>query len=47
MIEARYSSKCPGCDERILEGDDIGLIDDERCCAECVADYGEDEEELQ
>lgn len=42
MIEARYDGKCPGCGEKIEEGDDIGLVDREWCCRECVEENGED-----
>ena len=43
-VKARYGSKCPGCGERIEEGDDIGLVDGDWCCSECVDECGEDDD---
>lgn len=40
MIEARYGGKCPGCGERIEEGDSIGVVDGEWVCESCVEDAG-------
>ena len=42
MIPAMHDGRCPGCDEPIHEGDSIGLIDGEWCCALCVEQEGED-----
>lgn len=33
---ASWPQKCPGCGEQITEGDEIGLIEGEWCCAYCV-----------
>lgn len=43
MIPARFSKKCPGCGERIEEGDEIGKVDGDWCCEECVDAHGEDD----
>ena len=40
MIEANWPMKCPGCGERVLEGDTIGKVDDEWVCESCVEDAG-------
>ena len=40
MIRASFDSRCPSCLEDIHEGDEIGMIDGEWCCAECVEDNG-------
>lgn len=42
MIAARFDGKCPSCEKRIDEGDQIGLVDGEWCCEECVEEHGED-----
>jgi hypothetical protein len=43
MIEARYPKKCPGCGDQIDEGDDIGMVEGEWVCEDCVdANEGED-----
>jgi hypothetical protein len=43
VIIARYSGKCPGCGERIEEGDPLGKVDGDWCCEVCVNSHGEDE----
>ena len=35
-MASRFDSRCPGCTERITEGDTIGLIDGEWLCWRCV-----------
>jgi hypothetical protein len=40
MIEAEFGCKCPGCGEPIEPGDQIGVVDGEWICAECVDDAG-------
>lgn len=42
MIPARYAGKCPGCGQHIAEGDNIGRVDGDWCCAECVDEHGEE-----
>lgn len=42
MIPARYPGKCPGCGERIEEGDLIGKVDGDWCCEGCLDANGED-----
>lgn len=42
MREAGYRSTC-ACGAQIDEGDDIGCVDGEWCCADCVESMGEDE----
>lgn len=41
-VTASYDGRCPGCDERIREGDRIALVDDLWCCQGCAeeADRG-------
>lgn len=43
MIEARFAKTCD-CGEQILEGDDIGKVDGEWVCADCVDDNGGEDE---
>lgn len=46
MIQARYTTKCPGCGERIEEGENIGMVDGDWCCEMCVTDnHGETDAE--
>jgi hypothetical protein len=40
MFTAQFDSRCGGCDERIHEGDTVGWVDGEVCCADCVDDNG-------
>jgi hypothetical protein len=42
LITASYAGKCPGCGEPITEGDNIGRVDGDWCCADCVDEQGED-----
>lgn len=42
MILARFDGRCKSCERDIAEGDEIGLVDGEWCCEECVQEYGED-----
>jgi hypothetical protein len=44
MIVAGFTSRCPGCDATIHDGDSIGLVEGEWCCEECVTDMGEDDD---
>jgi len=44
MIVATFESRCGGCDEQIHEGDPIGVVDGEWCCAKCVEDNGGEDE---
>lgn len=40
MITASYDSKCPGCGSQIEVGDEIGRVEGDWCCADCVDDMG-------
>lgn len=40
MIAANYRKKCPGCGEQIEEGDQIGKVDGDWVCADCVEECG-------
>jgi hypothetical protein len=42
MKRAFYSGKCPGCGGDIEEGESIGKVDGDWCCADCVDEHGED-----
>lgn len=45
MIEAQHAGRCGGCDERIHEGDAIGVVDGEWVCKACVDDAGGEDDE--
>ena len=35
-FDAKYPGRCADCGDDIDEGDEIGYIDDEICCGDCV-----------
>jgi hypothetical protein len=43
MIVAEFESECPSCGERIEPGDQIGLVEGDWSCDQCVSEFGEDE----
>jgi hypothetical protein len=45
VICARFESRCACCGDDIAEGDRIGEVDGEWCCAKCVEDEGGEDDE--
>jgi hypothetical protein len=41
MIEAGFNATC-ACGATITEGDEVGYVDGELCCDDCVKAFGED-----